>query len=412
MRRRISHNYSTTAYIVARETRRCLRTIKHKLLEKGADTKLITLEPEQPSRGKVLFSYIINGFLLKPGKPVPINHTNIWQSLRMAETFVELGYTVDVISWKNDTFIPKGDYSAFVDVRRNLERITPLLNRDCVKIAHLDTAHILFHNAAEARRLLELQERRGIILTPHRFELPNLAIEHADVATTGGNDFTVNTFKYANKPIYKLPSPCAITYDWINGKNWDACRKRFLWFSSSGLVHKGLDLVLDTFLRLPDCHLTVCAPLERETDFLRVYHKELYETPNITAIGWVDLRSQQFKDITASCAAAIHISCSEGGAPAVKNCMHAGLIPVASYESAVDVEDFGFILNNCAVDNIEKTIRYITSLPRSELEARSRRAWEFARRYHTRENFAKIYRRVISEILPVGDISQSHRRQR
>jgi glycosyltransferase involved in cell wall biosynthesis len=269
-----------------------------------------------------------------------------------------------------------------------------------VKIAHLDTAHILFHNAAEARRLLELQERRGIILPPRRFELPNLAIEHADAATTGGNDFTVNTFKYANKPIYKLPSPCAITYDWVNGKNWDACRKHFLWFSSSGLVHKGLDLVLDAFARMPDCRLTVCAPLERERAFLRVYHKELYETPNINAIGWVDLDSHRFRDIAASCAATVHLSCSEGGAPSVKNCMHAGLIPVASYESAVDVDDFGFILNNCSVDNIEKTIRYITTRPCSELEARSQGAWEFARRHHTRDNFAKVYRRVISEILP------------
>ena len=60
-----------------------------------------------------------------------------------------------------------------------------------MKIMHLDTAHILFHNAAEANRLLQLQGRRGVTLKVRRFEMPNLGIEHADYATATGNDFVV-----------------------------------------------------------------------------------------------------------------------------------------------------------------------------------------------------------------------------
>jgi len=357
-----------------------------------------SLTPKGVSRGSVLFSYIIDGFLLRPGEPIPNAHTNFWQSIKMAETFVELGYDVDVIDWKNNSFVPQKPYSFFVDVRRNLERLAPLLNRDCVKIMHLDTASILFQNAAEANRLLELQRRRGVTLRPRRFEKPNRGIENADFATAMGNEFTLDTFKYAQKKIFQLPSPCAILLDWIK-RDWAECRKQFFWFSSGGLVHKGLDLALEAFQKLPDCHLTVCAPVDREPDFVAAYYKELYETPNISTIGFVDIESQRFRDMIKMCGAMLNLSCSEGGGASVKTCMHAGLIPVVSRESAVDVHDFGFMLQDCSADNVIKTVREISDCPTGDLEEKSRKAWEFARRHFTRENFAQEYFRVISEII-------------
>ncbi len=276
---------SSEVYTYVQALKSCFRSTKKKLKTEKLDRVIVRLEPEEATRGKVLFSYIINGFLAQSEDQIANNHTNIWQSVNMAETFVELGYIVDVISWRNDKYIPKGEYAAFVDVRRNMERLAPLLNDDCVKIAHLDTSHILFHNAAEARRLLELQIRRGVILQPRRFEPPNLLIDYADYATTVGNDACINTFSYANKKIFKLPTPCATTYDWIEDKNWNHVRNNFLWFSSSGFVHKGLDLVLDAFRDLPDCHLTICVTLEKDKDFINAYHNELFNTPNIETIG-------------------------------------------------------------------------------------------------------------------------------
>jgi hypothetical protein len=65
----------------------------------------------------------------------------------------------------------------------------------------------------------------------------------------------------------------------------------------------------------------------------------------------------------------------------------------------VDVEDFGFILRSCRVDEIKKTIQCIATLPAEELENRSRETWEHARCHHTQENFAREYRRMISEIM-------------
>ena len=384
------------AYATLQGLKKCL-TIYKEAKNVFKHIIIITLIPEEKNNEKVLLSYINDGFLVERGKSTLKTHTNIWQSFKMAETFAELGYEVDVIHYHNQQFVPRHQYSFFVDVRHNLQRLAPIMNGDCIKIMHLDTAHILFHNAAEANRLLQLQERRGITLRPRRFEMPNLGIEYADYATTGGNDFTIDTFKYASKKIYRLPSPCGISIDWRE-KDWEACKKKFLWFSSSGFVHKGLDLALDAFREMPDLNFIICSRLDKDKDFISLFHHELYETQNIKTIGWVDIDSKEFLDITLQCGAMLHLSCSEGGAPSVKMCMHAGMIPIVSYETAVDVDDFGYTLIDCSVENVKSVVRQVASLDKNRVREKAFGAWEHARTYHTRERFAEEYRKVIIDI--------------
>jgi glycosyltransferase involved in cell wall biosynthesis len=360
--------------------------------------RIITLKPKKRSQGNVLLSYKIEPILLKPDEPMPNAHTNYWESLQIAQTFLDFGYRVDVIDSRNEKFIPKKNYSFFI-TRTDIERIAQLLNKDCVKIVHLDVAHWLFNNYASYRRSLALQQRRGITVRSQRIVEPNLAIEYADYATILGNQFTIDTYSYVQKPIFRVPiSTCAI-YQWPENKNFEACRKNFLWFSGSGLVHKGLDLVLDAFAEMPDYHLYVCGPIQQEKDFGNAYHKELCETSNIHTIGWVDVESPEFIEITNNCIGLIHPSCAECGGGSVIACMHAGLIPIVSYESSVDVHDFGVILNDCSIDTIKKTVQMLSSLPAEELKQMARKAWKFARANHTRERFAEEYKKIITKII-------------
>jgi DNA-directed RNA polymerase subunit F len=79
--------------------------------------------------------------------------------------------------------------------------------------------------------------------------------------------------------------------------------------------------------------------------------------------------------------------------------MHAGLIPIVSYESSVDVGDFGMILKDCTINEIKNTISTISALSLQELKQKARKAWEYARSNHTREKFAEEYRNVIDKII-------------
>lgn len=366
--------------------------------ERG-DSEVTSLLPEALPRGTVLLSHIRGDFLNNPDRPIPNTHTNFWTALEMARTFLELGYRVDVISFGNHDFLPKTGYDVLIDTRYNLQRLAPLLGPNCLKILHIDTTHMLFQNAAEASRLLDLQGRRGVTLLPVRYERPNLAIEHADCATVCANDFTIGTYRYAGKPIYRIPIPAARLCPWPDGKDFSAARRHFLWFASHGMVHKGLDLVLEAFAGMPEYRLTVCGPVDREPDFVKAYRKELFETPNIHLRGWIDIDSREFLDLADRCIAHVFTSASEGGAACVIETMHTGLIPIVNYESSVDVHDFGVLLKGVSVEDIRDGVRMIAEMPASMLEERARRAWEHVRTHHTREHFSRVYRQTIREIL-------------
>lgn len=215
-----------------------------------------------------------------------------------------------------------------------------------------------------------------------------------------GNEFTESTYRYAGKPIFRLPVPTPNVYPTRYDKDFSHSRNRFLWLGSGGLVHKGLDLVLEAFSELPDQHLTVCGPVDdpEERAFKKAYHRELYETANIHTVGWVDVSSQQFVEITDSCAALIYPSCSEGQAGSVVTCLQAGVIPVISYQAGVNVGDFGLLLSECSRDEIKNTIKRLSSMPNQELQDMSRKAREYARAKHTREAYLNEFTRIIETI--------------
>lgn len=355
------------------------------------DEQIVHLQPEGQSRGRVLLSYVLDPFLLAPGATISRDHTNHWESWKIAGTFVERGFMVDVISYHNRRFRPEHDYDYFIGSRSNFQRIAGRLNANCIKSVHLDTANWIFNNAAAYQRLLNLQQRRGMTLHNIKMVEPNLAIENADLATVLGNQFTVDTYAYAHKPLHQIPISAPEVYDWDDEKNFDRVRNRFLWFGSSGFVHKGLDLVLEAFARMPEMELVVCGPFNEEAAFLEAFHRELYETPNIDAVGWVDVASNQFRAIARSCAGLVYPSCSEGGGGSAITCMHAGLIPILSYETSVDVGSGGVILRENTIDEICSVVQGVAEAPASELQDRSREAWKQARGRHTRAIFAQEF---------------------
>ncbi len=361
--------------------------------------QVVSLKPKQPSKGNVLLSYRIEPFLLKPGQPMPNDHTWYWEVWQIAQTFLDMRYNVDVIQFHNDKFVPEKNYAFFIDIRHRMEALAPKLNKDCIKVFHVDIANMVFRNAAECNRLLELQQRRGITLTPQRFETPNLGIEYADCATVLGNDFTVGTFQYANKPMYRIPISTPIVYPYPEQKDFAAVRKNFLWFGGSALVLKGLDLVLDAFAQMPEYHLTVCGPISNDKEFEQAFYKELYETPNIHTYGWIDVSSPEFIQVTNNCLGLVYPSVSEGQSGAVISCLHAGLIPILSYESGVDVHDFGVIFDNLSLEEIKAKVRSIANSPVADLKIMSQKAWEYARTNHTREKFAQAYKNAVEQML-------------
>ena len=66
-------------YVVAYEIKEVLK--KHL----NTHAEMIPLEPEEPSRGSVLFSYVIDAFLSEAGQPAPNYHPAYWEYFQISK---------------------------------------------------------------------------------------------------------------------------------------------------------------------------------------------------------------------------------------------------------------------------------------------------------------------------------------
>lgn len=361
-------------------------------------SRVAALRPDGKPAGNVLISYIPDD-VLKPESEVSASHTHYWECRHMANSFRRAGYSVDVIDFADSEFIPDKPYDVLVSARTNLERLARHVPPHCLKIAHLDTAHFLTNNANATERLRQVRDRHRVALRSTRMVEANWALEAADIGCVLGNAFTVDTYEFAGKPVHRIPLSSVRQFDWQADKDFDACRKTFLWFGSGGFVHKGLDLAIDAFAELPDYRLLICGPLDLEPRFVKAFNEALYQRDNIETIGWVDVTSPEFAEIRRRTVATVYPSCSEGGGGSTIACMHAGLIPVVSPQASVDVGDFGAVIEDLSVDAVRRAVQALGEQPAEQLEKRALAAWEYARRNHTRDTFAASYDRFVADVV-------------
>ncbi|KAB2644106.1 MAG: glycosyltransferase [Verrucomicrobia bacterium] len=358
----------------------------------------VRLLTQRPSRGRVVLGYIFWPFKEGWNSPKARGHTNAFEVVTIAETYRKLGYAVDVIEYHNRTYVPPSDTCIAIDIEGQFERWDAYLPKTCKRITHATAAHWLLANQAELARLAAIRDRKGVVLRSRRHTHPPDNGGEDEIVVLG-NKYTMNSFAFAKKPITRIPISSAYEFEWPQERNFTEKKKNFLWVASYGMVHKGLDLVLEAFAQMPELSLTICARPEKEPDFFRLYEKELLHTPNIHARGWVDMASLEFKEIARTHASTIYPSCSEGGGGSVIHCMHAGMVPLCTYEASVDLNDFGMLIKSGTVEAVMETARAFAALPDEEVQQRAKASYEHVRKVHTRDQFQKNYHEFAARVL-------------
>jgi glycosyltransferase involved in cell wall biosynthesis len=375
------------------------RYIRNLLIQERDNSRVVNLRTRTQKSGDALLSYGTKIFEnIQKGKGFSNRHSTGWEIYTISQLLMTFGYDVDVIDYTNESFVPRKEYSMVIDVLSNLERLAPLLPDRCIKIFHPCWSHWVFHNQAVYSRIFALKERRNIVLKPKKLIKPNLSADSADVITQRGNGFIAETYSYTNKPALKIRHSPQFEYDRPPQKNYDACRKNFIWIGGFGCVSKGLDLLLDVFSELTDHHLYICSRVSQEPDFVSAFDKELNHTANIHNMGFVEVNSEEFDLLQQKCVALVYPTCTDLSSGAVITSMHAGFIPVVSKACGVDVGDFGYILEKCSVNEIRDMILTISSAPIADLEERSLKGWEHAKINHTQKGFEEDYQKALDHI--------------
>jgi len=345
---------------------------------------------------RALLSYLVTPLFAKPDHPDYFTHTTFARIHEMVWVLNEMGYTVDVIDYRDTSFRPKRRYDLFIGHKAvNFTTIASDLADDTVRIFFASESYWRHNNAREAERLAAFEKRHGVRLAPERRVVvdEDAALAAADGVIGMGNACTAETYA-GFSPVIMLDgfSPADNTRQ--SGEK--APDRDFLFFSGSGAVHKGLDLLLDVFMRSEDHHLWIC--WEPEPAFLDVYAAELERRPNIHLMGRVRVRSEEFYSIIARCGFVILPSCSEGQSQALVECMNQGVVPVFSEACGLD-GDCGIPLSDCSFATIEQTVRQLADMPPERYGGLSDKVRGLCRTRFTAAAFGERFATAVRDIV-------------
>ena len=298
----------------------------------------------------------------------PYKHQNVWQVREIAKIISSKGYNVDIIDYdcKHCNFDKEYDLIFDISVSDN-----PIyennIKDNAKKIIYFTGSNPTFSNEAEKKRIEDLYDRRGVRLcTRRQVDVFSNKIEEYDTFLMIGNDLnfsTYDTFNFKNR--YLIPNT---GYDFGNKINYDLkSSTNFLFFGSLGCVHKGLDLLLEVFSEKDfPCTLFVCGLYEKESDFKKAFHNELYNTKNIISLGFLDINSKLFIEIASKCGYTVLPSCSEGQAGSIITCMSAGIVPIVSKVCGFN-SDEAILLEDCTLSTIKETILCLSKMNKKDL---------------------------------------------
>ena len=341
-----------------------------------------------------LICYITNPFI----NGVKDNHQNSWQVIEMSKVISRYGYNVDVIDYNYNKSDFNKEYDLLIDLHpRDNAVYNKFLKQGCVKIAYLTGSNTSFSNEAEKKRIREVYSRRKENLLPRRqAQLISKRIENYNAVFFIGNEYNLKTYaEFKMPPVYFIKNS-GYKFNFSNEKRNP---KNFMFLGSAGQVHKGLDLLLEVFAdKCKDCNLYICSGFKNEIDFCKAYKQELYHTSNIHPVGFIDIKGEEFKELTEKCAYMIMPSCSEANAGSVLTAMSAGMIPIVSRECGFE-EDEVIHLENCSMECIEKAVRLYSQKDTDLIKNMSEKSVRIVAERYSEKDFSESLENGLNQIL-------------
>ncbi|MDR2729258.1 MAG: glycosyltransferase family 4 protein [Chitinispirillales bacterium] len=377
------------------------RGIKKWLWPLGYRPKIIKNVFNTKFTRRALISYITEPFICGIKK----THTNVMECYTAAEVFHELGYRVDVIGFKRKGHITYDNYDVVYGFGNTLEKS---FYSDCAekikKIYYSTGACAFYWNKRTVLKVLEFQKEKGKIIPqaarmakrfwPLQFIMPDLNV-------CLGNQFMADTYLEIN-PNINIRTLNNFYYDVydidLSQKNFKEARKHFLWFGSSGTLHKGLDILIDIFSQRDDVFLHICGASKKEKKFFDYYQPIIDKSNNIVDHGFVNVDTDDFRKIMDQCAFVLFPSVAEGQPGSVITVMaNGGLIPVISTSCGLDVEEYGYVFEDIAKNVVLDKIDEILKLTEEELYAKSLKAKTNVRKNYSHQNYKQNLLKILGE---------------
>ena len=318
----------------------------------------------------VLISYLLipQNKILKKFYVKYFPHNNILNSAIIVDFFLEKGYNIYLYDYldKNPDF--SLDYDCFFGHGASFQHITKSLNSTCLKILYLTGAYPPFTNYILKQRMRynklyfkTYEQVFKLNINPDNYK----GLKISDKLILLGNEFVKNTYpKEMQNKISLINNISNIKYFDVSS---NSNTKNFIYMSSIGQVHRGLDLLIRAFSKLPDNNLFVFSNFDSETDFINNHSELLLNSPNIKMIGFVDVNSKMFKSFLKKSSFVILPSASEGQSSSVINLMKTGLIPIITSNTGLpDIGSYGIKIEKLTLEYVFDAINTASNIEDKE----------------------------------------------
>lgn len=381
--------------------------LAYKLLNK--DQLNVNLDLCNPNQKRVLISYItLTGFDFSK-----IRHASFYHLNQIIHYFISKGYCIDLCRLD--------DINAYHRLKGNHYDI----------VFGFGSVYKLFckyHNIP-LRICFTMENNPLVVVEKYNERLKYFSDRHPDINPNNSQArigyFDKETFELSNhlilmsscynslsfkqffQTIHLVNSNAIINNDYhfekdILRSKIEESRNNILWFGSKGLIHKGLDIVVDAVAQMPEKKLN-CYGIDKEEKsfFNKLKAHNSVDCGNINVLG-----DEFITEVINRHNICVFPSCSEGMSTSIATCMAHGIIPIITRESGFNDAPCIVTLKDYSVNTIQKTIEYIQSLPTDELLDWRYQCYVYARHEFALTTFNKQFSSAMDSI--IRDINYCH----
>lgn len=334
-------------------------------------------------------------------------HANILHATQMIHYFIRLGYCVDFCHYADKMafkFLGHKKYDVIIGQGTSYKDFC--INSSIpIRINFITENHPLVVDIKYKERLDYFKKRHpNIDSNPSIRRMGVIDVEQFEISTHGilmNSDFNARNFKEFDV-LRRINSNSIYNEKWkFNDIDMAEAisnnRENILWFGSGGLIHKGLDILIDAMREMPNMQLN-CYGIRKEeySLFDRLKAKNTYNR------GRINVMSDAFnKEVVLKHNFIVFPSCSEGMSTAVATCMAYGIIPIITKECGFVPTDYMITLEDFHVECIKNAIIETLKMSNDEILKLRRNCFEYAREQFSLKKFDESFEIIMDEILEV-----------
>lgn len=324
-------------------------------------------------------------------------HTNRYELFQMVRSMIELDFCIDVCACDDiqaQKYIEEREYDIIIGLGE-VFRWT-IQHKNAYKIIYMTENPYSVSRQREWERIQYLEERTG---KKRDFERTGMFFAEGDeekvdaIICLGDPRY----YSHLSKPVERI-YPSAFYNSKFKLENVGRRKSCFFVFGTDGLVHKGIDLLVEVFLKHPEWDLYLCG--YNITEAIRNTLKVDITDTNIHDCGYIRADSDAFLELVNTCQFILLPSCSEATSTAVLTGMRHGLIPVVMHGNGFDeMNNICHFFEGYTLEEIERTIECLYKKDTMEIKEEERKIFEFANQVFTLENYTLSLRNALQSII-------------